>query len=90
MDHATQLDAIVEVFERLGIELRRERLGGTGGGLCSLRGKRAVFIDLDADLATQVDRCVRVLATLREVDAVYLAPTLREQIERARDAEQNA
>ncbi len=90
MDLATQFDAMLEVFGRLGIPLRRERLGGAGGGLCTIRGRRVLFIDVDADLATQVDRCADALAALPETEDIYLAPTLRERIARARDGEPDA
>ena len=83
MDLATQLDEMLEVFGRLGIPLRREQLGGAGGGLCTLRGQRVVFLDLDADLATQVERCTDALAALPEAEDIYLAPALRERIARA-------
>ncbi len=87
MDPPSQLDAVLELLERVGIPWRKERLGGAGGGLCTLRGERIVFIDLDADLATQVDHCVRALAAMPEVDSMYVIPALRERIDQARNAE---
>jgi hypothetical protein len=87
MDAAAQLDAIVETFERLGIEVRKEQLGGGGGGLCRLRDRRVLFIDLDADAATQLDRSVAALAKVPEVDALYLSPELRERIDACRRTE---
>ena len=82
MDATAQLDTVLQLFEQLGIEVRRERLGGSGGGLCKIRGQRVVFVDLDADLATRLDRCVEALASLPEAASLYSAPEMRELMDR--------
>jgi len=87
MDATAQLDTIVRLFEQLGVEVRQERLGGSGGGLCRIRGKRVVFVDLDADAATRLDRCVEALATVPEAAAVYISPELREWMDNLRVGE---
>lgn len=84
MDAATQFDESVELLGRLGIEVRGEHLGGGGGGLCVLRGRRVAFVDLDADVATRLHRCLLALAALPELDTVYVQPALRMAIERLR------
>ena len=80
-DVIAQLNAVMDVFERLGVHLRKERLGGAGGGLCRVRGERVLFIDVDADAATQLDRSLIALSTVPEIDSVYLVPALRERID---------
>ena len=84
MDATAQLDTIVRLFEQLGVEVRQERLGGSGGGLCRIRGKRVVFVDLDADAATRLDHCVAALATVPEAATVYISPELREWVDNLR------
>ena len=84
MDAAGQLEAIVELFDRLGIEVRKEQLGGGGGSICRIRDRRVLFIDLDADVATRLDQSVEALSTLSEADTLYIAPELRERIEACR------
>jgi hypothetical protein len=84
MELATQLSEVVRLLERLGIEVRNERLGGSGGSLCHLRGRPVVFVDLDADLATRLERCVAALATIPDAESLYLSPQLRERIETRR------
>lgn len=84
MDSAAQLEGVVELFSRLGVEVRQEHLGGGSGGLCVIHGRRVVFIDLDADVATRLERSVLAAASLPELDTVYVPPALRELIESAR------
>lgn len=84
MDVASQLDMIVELFDRLGVEVRHERLGGSGGNLCHVRGEAVMFIDVEADVATRADRCFEALAQLPQIDTVFVPPELRERIEARR------
>ena len=89
MDATAQLDTIVRLFEQLGVEVRQERLGGSGGGLCRIRGRRVVFIDLDADAATRLDRSIEALAAVPEAAAVYVNQELRERMDRFRGVAAN-
>ena len=84
MDATAQLDTILRLFEQLGVEVRQEQLGGSGGGLCRIRGKRVVFVDLDADAATRLDRSIEALSAVPEAAAVYISPELREWMDRLR------
>ena len=84
MNEAGHLEVAVELLTRLGVAVRYEHLGGAGGGLCTIRGDRVAFVDLDADVATRLERSVAALASCPEVDSLYVPPLLREQIDRAR------
>lgn len=81
MELAAQLHELARVFESLGAETRLERLGGEGGGLCRVRGKAIVFVDLDADLETRVARCLEALSRLPGAENAYLSPVLRERLD---------
>lgn len=82
---ASQLDVVLDVLERMNVELREEHLGGSGGGLCKLRGRHVLFVDLDADAATRLDQGLQALADLPGSDAHFLPPVLRDRIDRLRD-----
>ena len=83
-DPDSHLNAVIDVFSRLEVSVRRERLGGGGGGLCTIRGKQVLFVDLDADVATRLDQSILALSTVPGLDAVYVVPAIRERIERIR------
>lgn len=79
-----RLDELISAAEAAGIAIRREQLGGEGGGLCVLRGKRVLFIDTLSDAETRYERTLAALAPLSEMDGRFLRPDVREDLERAR------
>ena len=78
MDDQALLSALLDLAETADIEVRREFLGGEGGGLCVLRGKRILFVDMTASLADQVARTAEALAPLRELQDSFILPQVRE------------
>jgi hypothetical protein len=45
-----------------------------------------LFLDVDADVATQLSCGVSALAEIPEVDGIFLVPALRDQIDRLRES----
>ena len=84
VEPTAQIESALELLRQLGVEARHEHLGGSGGGLCKLRGKPVYFVDVDADPATQADRCMAALASFPEVERLHLPPFMRERIESLR------
>lgn len=84
MSVEAKLSALLDTAEVLGVEVRHEDLGGHGGGLCALKGRRVLFVDLAADLATRYDRALSELAQIPEIDAIYVRPEIREDLERVK------
>ncbi|MFQ6048755.1 MAG: hypothetical protein ACE5K7_05265 [Phycisphaerae bacterium] len=84
MDLQERLEALLAVAERLGIQVRREPLGGQGGGLCTLRGRKILFVDSEADAETRYETALSALGPLEAVHNHYLRPELREDLERYR------
>ena len=85
MDLQSRLDALVALAEEIGLTVRREPLGGDGGGYCVLRGRRILFVDTSADLETSYERTLEALAPLPELDQRYLRPEIREDLERQQE-----
>jgi len=90
MELSARLEALCELAEDMGIEVRAEPMGGEGGGLCELRGRRVLFVDTLADLDERYDRTLSALAPLTELDQRYLLPELRADLERQRAENQIA
>ena len=87
MDASSQFEQLIELIERLGMDVRYERLGGHSTGLCRIKGRPVMFVDLDADVATRMDRCLQALVSIPDVDSTYLPPAIRERLDRLRKTE---
>ncbi|MDO8303509.1 MAG: hypothetical protein Q7T18_09725 [Sedimentisphaerales bacterium] len=64
MDSAANLEELLRRLEDRNIAIRRVPLGGSGGGLCKVRGDDVFFIDTEADTADTVALCVEAIAKL--------------------------
>ena len=78
MDGRSQLEALLELADQLGLEVRRAALGGDGGGACSLRGKDILFVDTQADLEHQLEATARALAGHPALEQQFVLPEIRE------------
>lgn len=81
MDVQDRLDVLLLLCEELDIQVRGEWLDGEGGGLCTLRGRRVLFVDNSADLETRYERTLGSLAPLEELDNLYIRPEVRDDID---------
>ncbi|HRX85443.1 MAG TPA: hypothetical protein P5572_10530 [Phycisphaerae bacterium] len=84
MDTQHKISALIDLAQRLDIEVREANLGGDGGGLCQMKGRRILFMDREADVRTRYTRALRDLAQLSEIDSVGLVPELRDDLNAAR------
>ena len=80
-----ELEIVLEALGRLDVDVRRERCGGGGGGLCILKGKKIVFVDLDADEITRLECSLQALAGLPGAETLFLPPPIREHVDRLRN-----
>lgn len=79
-----QFDDLLEFARRIGLTVRHAHLGGAGGGLAVVRGNRQLFVDLDAHPQDQLERTAAALASLAELDQVFVRPDVRELLDRFR------
>lgn len=84
MDLQSRLDELLRIAEEMGLSVRRVPMGGDGGGFCVVRGERRLFVDTLADLETRYERTLEAMAPLPEIEAHYLCPEVRDDIERQR------
>lgn len=87
MAQSALLDELKAVAEKLGIEVREERLLREVGyrvrsGGCRVRDKDVVFLDRSLPVGAQIEVLVEELSS-RVLDEVYLSPAARALIERA-------
>lgn len=84
MGMSSAFDEMLDLASRIGIAVRHAHLGGGGGGLAQFKGKRQLFVDLDAHPVDQLERTAKALARLPEIEQVFLRPDVREILDRYR------
>ena len=75
------VDELAEAAQRVGLEVRREKIMReigyrTRGGACRLRDKNLVIIDRDQPAAEQLEVIAEALRS-RDPESVYLSPAVR-------------
>ena len=75
-----KLDQLVEIAKTLGVTVRYESMGGSGGGLCKLRNKLVLFVDMDADALTTYERILLAMADNFDLEPIYLRPEIRQDL----------
>lgn len=81
MDLQKRYDELLRAAGSIGLVIRHVPLGGEGGGFCVVKGERRLFVDTIADLETRYDKTLQALASLPEMDALFLTPEVREDLE---------
>lgn len=71
------LYAAIAVAEQLGYAVRYENLGGQGGGLCELKGKKLLIVDLAQGPMEQLDVVIAALRSESRTAEMVLPRTLR-------------
>ncbi len=76
--HTLQLvEEALELATQLGYEVRQEWLGASGGGLCELRGRRCIFLDLALSPTEQAEQLAAALAADERLASLALSPAMR-------------
>lgn len=81
MNQQILLEELTGLLEKTGIQIRTESLGGSGGGLCCVRGQNIFFVDSDAPSGETAILCAEAIGELVDVDSIYIKPQVRQFIE---------
>ncbi len=81
MNEETILEELLALLDANGVAIRRDALGGGGGGLCTVKGQRLFFLDTQAPLAESAAVCAKAVAEVIDIDGVYIRPLIRQCIE---------
>ena len=71
-------EELLRCARRMGIEVRHASLGGEGGGLATVRGKRLLVVDKDADPEDQLERTVAALRGVPDFSTGQLPADVRQ------------
>jgi len=69
------------LLEAGGVTIRNEPLGGSGGGLCTVKGEQIFFVDTQAASADGAAICAEAVAKILDIENLYIRPEVRQFIE---------
>jgi len=81
MNEQRILEELLALLETNGVAIRNEPLGGSSGGLCTVKGQQIFFFDTESASADAAVVCAEVVAKLLDIDKLYIRPEVREFIE---------
>ena len=74
-------EELLTILEANGIKIRDEPLGGSGGGLCSIKGAWTFFVDTQAPSVVMATICAEAVSQVVDVEQIYIKPEIRQFIE---------
>ena len=75
------MEELLALFEANEVTIRSEPLGGSGGGLCEVKGRRILFVDTQAPSIVTATICAEAVPKVVDVEQVYIKPQVRQFIE---------
>jgi len=81
MNEQSILDELLVLLEANGVTIRNEPLGGSGGGLCTIKDQRIFFVDTQASSIVSAAMCAEAVSKVVDVEQVYIKPLIRQFIE---------
>lgn len=81
MDEQRILQELLALLEGSGVSIRSEPLGGSGGGLCTMKGKHIFFLDTQAPSIVAAALCAEAISKVADIEQIYIKPQIRQFIE---------
>lgn len=81
MNEQRILEELLGLLEANGVTIRNEPLGGSGGGLCTVKGEQIFFVDTQASSAEVAGLCAEAVSRVLDIDNIYIKPEVRQFIE---------
>jgi hypothetical protein len=75
------LEELLALLEAKEVTIRSEPLGGSGGGLCTIKGRCILFVDTQAPSIVTATICAEAVPKVVDVEQVYIKPQVRRFIE---------
>lgn len=75
-----RLEQALAISQALGYTIRREFLGGSGGGACEFRGRKYLFVDLALHVSEQLEQVCEALRDDPRLAAASIPAELRSDL----------
>jgi len=90
MNEQMILEELLALLEGNGVTIRNEPLGGSGGGLCTIKGRPIFFVDTQAASFVVAAICAEAVPKVVDIEQVYIKPQIRQFIEDHSGAERSS
>ena len=74
------LEELLALLEANDVTIRNEPLGGSGGGLCTVKGKPILFVDTEAPSIVTAAICAETLPKVADIEQIFIRPQVRQFI----------
>ena len=81
MNEQQILEELLALLEANGVAIRSEPLAGSGGGLCTIKGRPTFFADTQAPSADVAALCAEAILKVLDIENLYIRPQVRQFIE---------
>ncbi len=81
MNEQRILEELLALLEANGVAIRKEPLGGSGGGLCTVKGQSIFFVDTQAPSAEVAAKGSEAVSKTINIEQIYIKPEIRQFIE---------
>jgi hypothetical protein len=81
MNEQRIVEELLTLLEANGVSIRNEPLGGSGGGLCTVKGQSIFFVDTQAQSADIAPICAEAVSKVADIEKLYIKPEVRQFIE---------
>lgn len=75
------MEELLTLLEANNVTIRNEPLGGSGGGLCTVKGQSIFFVDTQAPSVDLATVCADAVSKVVDVEKIYIRPEVRQFIE---------
>lgn len=82
MDKQAILEELLALLAQNGIAVRNEAMGGSGGGLCTIKDKPIVFLDSQAQTADKAVVCADAVNETIDIEKIYIRPEIRQFLQK--------
>ena len=81
MNEQRILEELLALLEANNVTIRNEPLGGSGGGLCTIKGQNIFFVDTQASSQDVAALCAGAVAKIVDIEKIYIKPQVRQFIQ---------
>ncbi|UCF17030.1 MAG: hypothetical protein JSW59_06125 [Phycisphaerales bacterium] len=81
MNERAILEELLALLEANEVTIRNEPLGGSGGGLCTIKGRHILFVDTEAPSIAAAAICAEAIAKVVDIEQIYMKPQVRQFVE---------